>query len=170
MNQQNDNSYFAEAENVKKKKTIVCITVLLFAVCGLVWRFLPVHFPNEIEPENVVKIIVFNGNNGDEFKITDPDEITRIVNGITQIAFKKEGFISEVQHWYYLTLINENGEETESLGVQNSRILVKDITQKCMGIYRCDGELSEVGDYLESLEAAQFPDYNKDPDFCYFYF
>ena len=155
---------------MKKKKSIVCIMVLLFVVCGLVWRFLPVHFPNEIEPEKIVKIKVYNGNNGGEFEITDPDEITQIVNSIKQIAFKKEGFISEVQHWYYLTLINENGEEMESLGVQNSRVLIKDIAQKYMGVYRCDGELSEVGDYLESLEAVQFPDYNKDPDFCYFYF
>ena len=155
---------------MKKKKSIVCIVVLLFGVCGLVWRFLPVHFPNEIEPEKVVKIKVFNGINGDEFEITDQDEITQIVNGIKQIDFKKEGFISEVQHWYYLTLINESGEETESLGVQNSRFFVKDITQKYMGIYRCDGELSEIGDYLENLEAVQFPDYNRDPDFCYFYF
>ena len=155
---------------MKKKKSIVCIVVLLFGVCGLVWRFLPVHFPNEIEPEKVVKIKVFNGINGDEFEITDQDEIIQIVNGIKQIDFKKEGFISEVQHWYYLTLINESGEETESLGVQNSRFLVKDITQKYMGIYRCDGELSEIGDYLENLEAVQFPDYNRDPDFCYFYF
>ncbi len=155
---------------MKKKKTIVCSLILLLVVCGLVWRSLPVHFPNEIAPEKVVKIKVLNGNNGDEFEITDPDEITQIVNGIKKIDFKKEGFISEVQHWYYLTLINESGEEIESLGVQNSHILVKDITQKCMGIYRCDGELSEIGDYLENLEAVQFPDYNKDQDFCYYYF
>ncbi len=155
---------------MKKKKSIVCIVVLLFVVCGLVWRFLPVHFPNEIMPEKVVKIKVLNGNNGDEFEITDPDEITQIINGIKQIEFKKEGFISEVPHWYYLTFINESGEEIESLGVQNSRILVRDITKKYMGIYRCDGELSEIGDYLENLEAVLFPDYNKDQDFCYYYF
>ena len=33
--------------------------------------------------------------------------------------------------------------------------------------YRCNGELDIIAEYLENLEAIQFPDYNKDPDFSY---
>ena len=150
----------------KKSKIIVCITVLLFMACGLVWWFMAIHFLRGVEPEDVVMINVFNGNNGDEFEITNPDDISYVVNAIKQITFKKEDFAAEeVSYWYRLTFINENGEEVESLAVQNPRIIQKNITQKGVAFYRCDGELSVVGDYLESLEAARFPDYNRDPDF-----
>lgn len=150
----------------KKAKIIVSITVLLFIACGLAWWFMSVHFLGGVEPEDVVMIIVFNSNNGDEFQITNPDDISCVVNAIKQITFKKEEFASEeVPYWYHLTFINENGEEVESLALQNPRILRKNVTQKGVVFYRCDGELSVVGDYLESLEAAQFPDYNRDPDF-----
>ena len=150
----------------KKSKIIVGITVLLFIACGLAWWFMSIHFLRGVEPEDIVMIKVLNGNNGDEFEITNPDDISDVVYAIKQITFKKEDFASEeVSYWYRLTFINENGEEVESLAVQNPRILQKNITQKGVAFYRCDGELSVVGDYLESLEAARFPDYNRDPDF-----
>ena len=150
----------------KKSKIIISIIVLLFIACGLAWWFMSNHFLRGVEPEDVVMIKVFNGNNGDEFEITNPDDISYVVNAIKNITFKKEDFASEeASYWYHLTFINEKGEEIESLGVQNPRIMQKNITQKWVAFYRCDGELSLVGDYLESLEAAQFPDYNKDPNF-----
>ena len=153
--------------NINKRKIIISVIVLLFVVCGLAWRFLPVHFLHGIEAEEVAAVKVFNGNNGDEFEITNPEDISNIVDAIKQISFQKEDLASEVPYWYHLTFVNENGEEITSLGVLNSWILRKDITQKWMCLYRCDGELSAVGDYLERLEAVQFPDYNKDPDFSH---
>ena len=56
----------------------------------------------------------------------------------------------------------ENGEEIDSLGIQNPYIIRRDDA-----FYRCNGELGAVAEYLDSLEAALFPDYKKDPDFPY---
>lgn len=149
-------------------KKIFYITILFFIVCMMTWWYVPVHFLSEIEPEEVVAIKVFNGNNGDEFEIISPNDISVIMNHIKQITFKKDSITSGIDYWYTLTFINENREEIESLSVQNHRIMRKDIAQKWSFFYHCDNELSAVGDYLESLEAIQFPDYNKDPDFSDF--
>ena len=148
-----------------KRKIIIFIIILLFAVCGGIWWFLPVHFLSKIVPEEVEIIRIFNGNTGNEFEIINPNDISNVVNAINQISFKKDCFASEAPYWYFLTFINENGEEVESLSIQNPGFLQKDITQNWAAFYCCNGELGVVGDYLESLEAVQFPDYKRDPDF-----
>ena len=53
-------------------------------------------------------------------------------------------------------------EEVDSFGIQNPYIMRRDDA-----FYRCNGELGTVAEHLENLEAIQFPDWNKDPDFPY---
>ena len=146
----------------KKAKIVVGCVVLLFVVCGLIWWFMPVHFLRAVEPEKVATIMVFNGNNGDEFEITNADDISYILNTIKQITLKKDSFTSGVDYYYTLTFINEDGEEVDSFGIQNPYIM-----RKGDAFYRCNGELGTVAEYLENLEAIQFPDWNKDSDFSY---
>ena len=146
----------------KKTKIVIGCVVLLFIVCGLIWWFMPVHFLREVEPDEVATIIVFNGNNGDEFEITNPDDISYIMNTIKQITLRKDSFTSGVDYYYILTFINENGEEMDSFGIQNPYIM-----RKGNAFSRCNGELGTVAEYLENLEAIQFPDWNKDSDFPY---
>ena len=146
----------------KKTKIVVGCVVLLFIVCGLIWWFMPVHLLREVEPEEVATIIVFNGNNGDEFEITNADDISYIMNTIKQITLKKDSFTSGVDYYYIVTFINNNGKEVDSFGIQNPYIM-----RKGDAFYHCKGELGMVAEYLENLEAIQFPDWNKDPDFPY---
>ena len=144
----------------KKTKVVAGCVVLLLIACGLIWWFMPVYFLREVEPEEVATIIIFNGNNGDEFEVTKPDDISYIVNSIKQITLRKDNFTSGVDYYYILTVINENGEEIDSFGIQNNYFMRRDDA-----FYRCNGELNIVAEYLENLEAIQFPDWNKDPDF-----
>lgn len=146
----------------KKTKIVVGCVVLLFIVCGFIWWFMPVHFLREVEPEEVATIIVFNGNNGDEFEITNSDDISYIVNAIQQISLKKDQYISGADYYYNLIFVNENGEEIDYFGIQNHIYMRRDDF-----FYRCNEDLSMIEEYLESLEAIQFPDWNKDPDFPY---
>ena len=145
----------------KTKIAVGCIAFLIIA-CGLIWWFMPIHFLREVEPEEVAMIMVFNGNNGDEFEVTNPDGISYIANAIRQITLRRDSFTSGVDYYYILTFINENGEEMDSFGIQNPYIMRRDDA-----FYRCNGELGTVAEYLENLEATQFPDYNMDPDFPY---
>ncbi len=148
----------------KKTKIIVGIIALLFVICWFVWRFMPVRFLRLVESEEIAVIEVFNGNNGNEFEITDPEDIFNIVSSIKQVTFRKKTTISDVAYWYRLTFIDENGEEIDSLAIQNHYCMRKNITSKREGFFFCNGELGEIADYLEKLESIQFPDYKKDPD------
>ena len=146
----------------KKSKIVVGAIALLFIASGLIWWFMPVHFLREVELEEVATIIVFNGNNSDEFEVTNLDDISFIMNNIKQITLRKDNFTSGVDYYYILTFIDENGEEIDSFGIQNYYFM-----RKGDAFYRCNGELDTVSEYLENLEAIQFPDWNKDPDFPY---
>lgn len=148
----------------KKLKISLVMIVSIFIICCLAWWFLPVHFLRGAVPEELAAIEVFNGNNGDKFILTDPEDISYIVSGIKRIAFRKEFLASDVDDWYSLTFLDEQGEAVDSLGIQNARYVREDITERRALFYRCGGELGEVADYLESLEAAWFPDYRKDSD------
>ena len=144
----------------KNTKILIGIITVLFVVSGLVWWFKPVHFLRGVEPEEVAVITVFKGNNSDEFEITDPDDISHIVNAIKQISLKKDQYISGADYYYNLTFVNENGEEIDHFGIQNHIYMRRDDF-----FYRCNEDPSMIAEYLKGLEAIQFPDYNKDPDF-----
>lgn len=144
---------------------MIGIIALVFIICWYAWHFMPVRFLYGVEPEEIAVIKVSNGNNGNEFEITDPEDISYIVSNMKQIAFRKKTTADNIDYWYCLIFINEKGEGMDSLSIQNRNCIRKDTTSKEAVYYFCNGELSEVGDYLESLESALFPDYNKDPDF-----
>lgn len=150
---------------MKKKSAIIIGTVIgVIICCGFVWWLLPVRLLGGTPAEEIAAIEVMNGNNGDQFVISDAEDISRIVNGIRQVNFRKKEFSSNIDYWYHLTFIGGSGEKITSLGIRNTRYVQKDITGKQVLYYYCDGELDEVGNYLESLEAAQFSDYKRDPD------
>lgn len=146
----------------KKVKIILGSIAALLIICGLVWRYMPIRFLRGVESEDISAITVYNGNNGDEFELTSPDDISHIVNNIKQITLKNDSHTVGVDYYYILTFMSKNGEELDSFGIQNDYIM-----RKGDNFYRCNGELGIVSEYLESIEAVQFPDYKKDPDFPY---
>ena len=146
----------------KKAKIVIGSIVFLLIACGLIWWLMPVHFLREVAPEEVAAIMVFNGNNNDEFEITNSDDISYIVNNIKQISLRKDSFTSGVDYYYILTFIDDKGEEIDSFGIQNYIIM-----RRGDAFYRCNGESGVVAEYLENLEVILFPDYDKDPDFPY---
>lgn len=136
---------------------------LVLIICGFVWWFLPVRFLHGVKSEEIVSIFVSNGNNGDEFEIVDPDDISWLVDNIKNIALRKDGFVPGADYYYLLDFLGGSRELVDSFGIQNYHYM-----RKGSFFYRCNGELDTIAEYLENLEAIQFPDYKKDPDFPYF--
>lgn len=85
----------------KKSKITAACAVLLLIACGLIWWFLPVHFLRGVEPEEVAAVIVSNGNNGDIFALTGPDDISYIVNSVKQISLRKYGRVPGAGYYYF---------------------------------------------------------------------
>ena len=109
-------------------------------------------------------IKVYNGNNGNEFEITDAEDISIIVNEIKTVAFQKEELFRKADCWYYMTFINESGAEIDSFGILNRYYIAKENG----AVYRCDGQLDIIGEYMDNLEEQRFPDtHSQDPDFPY---
>ena len=143
----------------KKTRNIIIFSFIVF---GLVLRYMPIRFLLGVEPEEIATIVVLNENNGDEFEITNSYDIGQIIKGIKKITFEKDPFVSEADWYYRLTFIDVTGKEIGPFGIQNNNYM-----RKGNIFYRCKGELGNVIEYLERLEAKLFPDYNKDPDFPY---
>lgn len=142
---------------------------IFLCIAGIfVWWYIPVHFLSSIDPMEIKEIRVYSGNSGNQFVMNEPEDIAFIVNSIKEISFRKYEIISETESWYYLSFIGENGEETASIGIRNYRYVIKALSQKNAIFYKCNGELEGVGNFLDSTEAALFPDYNRDPDFVGF--
>lgn len=153
---------------MKKKKTLIifCFFLSVLVGCGSIWWWFPTHILEEIETNKISIIKVFNKNSGNEFEITDSNDVSIIVEGIGEKTFRKKSVNSEnIAYWYQLTFYGENGKEIETLDIQNKHIIKKYISDKFTIYYYCNEGLDVVTDCLERAEALQFPDYNKDPDF-----
>ncbi len=140
-----------------KKKTKVIIIVLaiiaLAVICGAVWWFTPTRFLNRIEPSEIASIEVFNGNDGNEFVIRNPDDIEFISSHIKAVPMKKSRISMGMGTTYNLCFLNENGSKIDKFIIMSPTTIKSGIV-----FYKCDGELQQVEDYLIELEKAQFPD------------
>lgn len=79
-------------KQTKKKLSSVkkLLAVLVFGVIlGIIWWHVPKRFLKNIKPENVEKIVVFNGNNGHEFTVSDPAEIEEFISSVSRGKMQK---------------------------------------------------------------------------------
>ena len=150
-----------------KRKSIVIISVIaVLLITGvLLWRFLPVKVLKGIDSETIVSIAVTDCRNGNQFEITDQDDISQFISNVHQITFQKKEIASVPGPWYHLNFINKNREVAASLEIQNYHsIRYKFMSNHALFLYSNE-EMKEIGNYLQQTESVYFPDYNKDPDF-----
>ena len=135
---------------MNKKTKIVVGCIVLLVVFYLVWWFMPIHFIHGVKPEGVASIQVFNDSRGIGFEITDPDDITYLVEQIQQPIFKKMKFsFFYTGTLYRITFLDTDGAEIDSLAVNSYRLIRKDPF-----FYECDESMGVV-EYLENLENTQ---------------
>lgn len=111
---------------MKKKKTLIisCFFLSVLVGCGSIWWWFPTHILEEIETNKISIIKVVNKNSGNEFEITDSNDVSIIVEGIGEKTFRKKSVNSEnIAYWYQLTFYGENGKEIETLDIQNKHIV-----------------------------------------------
>lgn len=138
-----------------KKKSVILGCILLLLLLGVLWWFLPVHFLRWTDPQQIQSIQVWNGNNGNFFTVTDPEQIQTLVEQIRPVPFQKEDIsLMGMGTTYNLTFLDAQEHQIAKFIVMSENSIRKDPF-----FYRCDGELlSPAMHTLEALEQKYFPE------------
>ena len=133
---------------MKKSIVVAVISLLVFLTAGIgIWYFTPTVFLKNVEPEDIAQIVVFNGNTGNRFIVSDSEEIACIIENIQNTKMRRDKISTGYSgSQYHLYCKDENGEEITMLIVNSSSTIRKDPF-----FYRAEnGEL--CSDYLRNLE------------------
>ncbi|MGN0313292.1 MAG: M56 family metallopeptidase [Fusicatenibacter sp.] len=87
----------------------------------------PKYFLNHVDPSEVSAITVFDGNNGQGFTITDPQEITVIVENIQSIPVKRENWsLTHSGYRFRMTFTDQSGKEITQFILNSDNNIRKD--------------------------------------------
>lgn len=108
---------------MKKISYMIVIFVLALTLC-LIWWILPTKLIR-INPQNVSKIVIFNGNNGNEIEITDRSEVEHIINNLKSISVKKEKISVGYMGYSYRTTIYQSNDRAYKSFIINSEDTIR---------------------------------------------
>lgn len=131
-----------------KKWQALILGAVLLAAAGAAWYTTPCTFLRGVEPAQVKRISVFDGNRGAAFDIVDPEEIGYIVANIQEQELERDKVsVGYSGFRFRLGFYDGAGRELESFVLNSASDLRKDPF-----FYRCDGGL--CFDYLQERTAA----------------
>ncbi|WP_186577720.1 hypothetical protein [Aquibacillus kalidii] len=105
----------------KRKWIILAIPIVLVLI--FILTFIP-HKVVKIDPNNVSKITVFDGNTGNEIEITDNNDISHIINNLNNVTFQKEKLsIGYMGFNFRATIFDSKGNEIKSLIINSSKTI-----------------------------------------------
>ena len=132
----------------KQKITLLIIVIVIAAAAiSLVWYFSPRTFLGGVEPSDIKSIVIFDGNTGKGFYISDADEIRYIVENVQGNKMERDCVSMGYTGWsFHMVFCDETGKPIESFVINSVDTIRKDPF-----FYRCDGDL--CFDYLKELEA-----------------
>lgn len=132
----------------RKKAIFIVITVCLCIALLYGITYLPRKMM-DADPQDVSRIILFDGGSGYELEITDRSTIEHIVADISQVSFAKNKLaLGYSGYSYRLTSYNEKGK------VINRFIINSEDTVRYKGFfYRAQGETVDYN-YLQQLASA----------------
>ena len=138
---------------MKKKIPIIIGIIALLVLGAVIWWFSPKIFLNNLNSGNIASIEIFNGNDGNQFTISEPDDISFITDSTKSVSLKKDRISMGMGTTYNLRFLNAEGNEIDKFIIMTSSTIRKGIV-----FYECGGELEQVEEYLINLEKVQFPD------------
>ena len=132
---------------MKKEISIIIRIIALLVLGTAIWWFSPKTFLNNVNSGDIASIEVFNGNDGNQFTISEPDDISFITDSIKSVSLKKDRISMGMGTTYNLRFLNAEGNEIDKFIIMTSSTIRKGFV-----FYECDGELEQVEDYLINLE------------------
>lgn len=114
-----------EIKRTDMKKIIAIILLVSIAtVGGIIWWNSPVHFLNV---EDVAYIKVFNGNNGKSYVIDNKEDVSYIVNNISDTELRKTKIsLGYMGYKFRLSFFNVDGKEIDKFILNDENTIRKD--------------------------------------------
>ena len=84
----------------------------ILVLIAVAWVYAPVTFLKGTAPEEVARIVLFDGNTGDELEITAKKDITHIVENVQSVPVRREG-IAFLNLGYRFIMTFEGADGTE---------------------------------------------------------
>lgn len=109
-----------------KKKIIILLSVVIILLMGIVvWFNIPLDLM-DLDPNEVMEIVVFNGNSGNATHITDKEQIQHIVENLNGVEVKRSKLsLGYMGYSFKVTIYLSDGNES---GDWNNFIINSDDT------------------------------------------
>lgn len=98
-----------------KKKIIIVLSAVVILLTGIiVWFNIPLDLMN-LDPNEVMEIIVFNGNSGNTTHITDKEQIQHIVENLNDVEVKRsKPSLGYLGYSFKVTIYLSDGNEADN--------------------------------------------------------
>lgn len=107
-----------------KKKMIILLSAVVILLLGMiVWFNIPIDLM-DLDYEEVIEIVVFNGNSGNTTHITDKEQIQHIIENMNTVEVKRSKLsLGYMGYSFKVTIYLSDGE---AAGVWNDFIINSD--------------------------------------------
>ncbi len=98
---------------MKKKVSILLAGVLILILGAAAWYNAPIDLMN-LDPNEVMEIVVFNGNSGNGTHIEDKEQIQHIIDNLNDIEIKRaKPSVGYMGYRFKMTIYSSNGNEAD---------------------------------------------------------
>lgn len=97
-----------------KKKLIILLSVVAVFLAGIIaWYNAPIDLM-DLDPDEVMEIVVFNGNDGNTTHITDKEQLQHIVENLNTVEVKKsKPALGYCGYSFQITIYLSDGNEAD---------------------------------------------------------
>lgn len=96
-----------------KRKLVMLLTIVAVLAVGIgIWYNVPINLM-DLEHDEVIEIVVFNGNTGNATHITDETQIEHIIENLNEIKLKRsKPSVGYSGYSFKMTIYLSDGNET----------------------------------------------------------
>lgn len=115
---------------MKRRVLLSFFGVISILIVVLVITLVPRRIFN-YEVENIAKVTILNGINGELIELTEKDDVDRIVYNLNSVSFQRNGISPKAGFSYKVTLYDKNDKQIDSITITgNGNISYKQTNYK----------------------------------------